>query len=672
MNWRFLVSLWIVVLLAGCGGDGSSSTGTGGAIPLDLAEEGIVLTIETPVDGSWFSASPVLVTGTATGLDSDWVSVNGMKTPVLQGFYSMWVPLEGAQENVIVVSLPDGTKEESVTVHLDDLPPSLTVASPERGAVYENGGAVDVEVTALDEESVATLTVGGVERPGVTSGVFSVPLNPGIQHVTVEATDLHGNFAREHRSVLAGPMIDCEELAQSPTVVVGIGQDLLTITGVEVGKAIEAADPNAFLDPEEPAFSSESTKVWVDNLIFEGVTVSLEAGEDSLSLSLQVASIQAEGRILIGESTFTMELGLEDVLLGATLEVTVPVPGELSVAPKEVQMEADDIQIAVFDSNGEEFVAPTGVSGPFLDFLTDILAQFALDSLDSTLQESAQYGSGTVNLDWLGQSFAVTYKAQSARIESRGLRIEMAADVAIDGVTVHPWSHGCPGGSLTPIPPTVESPGLQLWVAYPLLNHLLLQAWGVGTIDFDVTQSFVDGMKAEVQLVCGMLGTLRETATPSHGAEEPLTVGISPRLPPLLASGDLGSGEMALSVGDLELELACSGVALAQAFLSLDAALALSVKGNRLYTTLRLPRFYLDMEGLDAEAKRRVESGIEGSFEGLLGELMPVLSGALTDVELPSVMGYSISGGEAGDEPEADWFRLVLKVETDSAVEGTL
>lgn len=658
-----LMILWF--LPSSCSESASESQADVDVGSTDLSQAPPELMVDSPGSGERLRTTPALVTGTVAGALDGIVTLGTLTAQVHQGFFSLWVPLEQGSNSLTLIHQPSGATAQ-LELFLDSLPPSLAISGVERGDVFPDGGQVTVSVDASDEQGVSQLTVDG--EAGSTGGgtqTTQTTLQPGIHHLVVETLDGLGNLAREHRSVMVGPLLDCDELTQEVTLVVGVGQDLLDILAVETSHFLETADPDSLLDPTTPAFSSSGLEVFMEHLAFEGVVAGLGAGHETLSLGLSVESLTAQGRVVMGGSNYFLTMDMTDVWLQSRIRVRVPEPGILDTQAEDIEMDVDSIDITILDEDGEEFLAPTGVDGPFLEFLTGLLSGFAADSLNQILGERKSLGAGSVATEILGQTLQIEYSAQSASVEPAGLRLEMAGAATLDGEEVHPWVYGCPGGTLNPKPAIVSVGGLQIWIAYPLLNHLMVQLWAHAAMELNLDQVFVDGFKAEVTLVCGMLGTLPGLMGLTGLEEAPLSAGLSVLLPPVLRSGGNEDGELMLSLAEARLAFECAGSPLAQALLSLDAGMALEVKGNRLLPTFHMRRFLLDMEGLDDEAKRWAEAGIEGSFEGLFDELMPALTAALSEIELPRVLGYAITGGVAEDEPGSDWFRLILHVGTD-------
>jgi hypothetical protein len=153
------------------------------------------ITITSPADTTYTNNATVQVTGQAGGSAVS-VTVNGQATPLGPGgAFSAQVALsQGVNSIVAVVSDAAGNQASAtVAVILDTTPPTVTLTSPQNGAIT-NQQQVAVSGTAADNYSVASVTVGG-QAVALTGNQFStvVQLTAGANSIAVSATDLAGN-----------------------------------------------------------------------------------------------------------------------------------------------------------------------------------------------------------------------------------------------------------------------------------------------------------------------------------------------------------------------------------------------------------------------------------------------------------------------------------------------
>jgi hypothetical protein len=646
----------VMAALVGCGGGGAPA-----APPVDTTsdlQEDVLLVIDTPEHGAW-SASPLtLVTGRVLGAAGGTVTTGALQATVVDGFFSLWVPLEQGENVLELVHAPSGAAA-TVTVSLDALPPLLDLVTPTRGQVLPDGGALEVRFSADDEEGLAAVRVQGAPLAPMGPYVALIHPKPGLRHVVVEAEDTLGNLAREHRSILVGPFLPCDALATTPALSVGAGADVLELAAAEVTDRLSTLDTDALLDAYNPVYAGGSWQVDLTDITLTDLGLDLIPGHDRLDMAVGVGEIIANGTVTAGETQLDVVLTLTEVAIAGTLGISVPVPGTLDVAAEDLELATATLEITALDENGEEIVAPTKVSGAILEFVGDFLVDMVEAQSADLLAGVAGYGEGALPFDLFGEPVLVEYQILDAVIQPAGLRLDLAGSFSLEGAPVHPWDYGCPGHA-APLPDVPPAGGIHIWVSYPFLDRILLGLWVRGFMDFTIDQAFVDSYKAEVSLVCGMLGTLLDLGNLDAAPEAPMEISLSTPLPPVLGPSEALETGVGLDIGDLALEFSCAGSATpeARAHLSLSATLGFEVNGGRLAPTLDFGDLLLDVSGVPPEDKRRVEGGIEVALEGVFSELLPSLAGALAPIDLPQMMGYEMTQGVAGNAPGADWFQI--------------
>jgi outer membrane protein assembly factor BamB len=156
--------------------------------------------ITSPASGALFKAQPITVTGTVNEKMSK-VVVNGI-TATLNGstFTAQNVPLprDGMQTITAVATDPSGNAgQDSVTVALDTLPPTLVIDSPPANLTTTDA-AIGVAGTVSDVITPnPAVTVNGVNAM-VSSRSFAaagIPLKVGTNPITVLARDQAGNVS---------------------------------------------------------------------------------------------------------------------------------------------------------------------------------------------------------------------------------------------------------------------------------------------------------------------------------------------------------------------------------------------------------------------------------------------------------------------------------------------
>jgi YD repeat-containing protein len=162
------------------------------------------LTISSPANGTITNTSSITVSGTVTDQSAVTLTINNVAVQInANGTFSGQVNLtEGS--NTITVVAKDANNNQTVgtrTVIRDSTPPTLTVSQPSNGSIT-NQSSVTVSGTVSDANAI-TLKINGTVVTVNAQGAFSssVPLNEGLNTITVLATDAAGNATSVTRTV---------------------------------------------------------------------------------------------------------------------------------------------------------------------------------------------------------------------------------------------------------------------------------------------------------------------------------------------------------------------------------------------------------------------------------------------------------------------------------------
>lgn len=634
---------------------------------------GVVVTIESPADGEWRNQPAVLVTGRVLGGDSGFVQVNGTAYAYSEGRYSAWLNLQESDSPIVVIH-PESGATASVTIHMDLLPPVLETGTPTRGAVVADASeGIELQFSASDEYGLSLISAAGVSvQPDASSPQAVSQLVQAVQGlnlVAAEATDSHQNLAREHRAVLAGPFVPCQQLASSPTAMMVLGNQALEVLGAAASAILADFDFSSYLNQYNPLYSSESFVVTVETLTLADPMVSLttdDAQSGRLSVLVQAEEIHAAGTILLTASgtLLDFDVAVWGLALSARAMVSLSEsePKTVDVELQEIITQADSITLKAKDQQGSDVVPPTEVSGSFLDAVGAMAAQFARTSLAEVLAGVVPPVSGTQEVQLLGLPIRFTYSLLDLSVVPQGLSMTLAASGEAASTPLHSWTHGCLG-PLPQMPEAAEYEGIQIWLSYPFLNSVFLSAWQQGLTDFVIDQARMDAWKSQITLVCGMLGSLVDAASPQK-AEAPLVVDIVPSLPPVVSTSTTLPGGLELSLGDLQLAFRCGTdpTPVASAYLSLELGTVLTVTGGRIQVGLAIDRFLVDMEGLTPQAKRRSERELEVFFEQTIQQVAGALAGSLVSFDSPGAYGLVPVAGTVGAGVTPGWLTVQAMV----------
>jgi len=334
------------------------------------------LAIETPADGSLLSVSPVIVTGTVTGLPEPTVVVAGIPAAVSGGSFTATVPLvEGAQTIAASATNALGSASDEVLVTLDTLPPVVVITGPADGARTTEPSVV-VSGTVSDASPIASFTVAGetVGLAGDGSFTTTVPLDLGERLITAQAVDAAGHSGSASVTVTRGEVPSI--VIASPSDGAFLGSGAVEVTGTVSGTAPVA-------------------------VTVAGVAASVVGGSFSASVSLPEDSSTLTA---VATNDFGSASNSVDVTVDTTppvVSITVPTDGaELTEEPIGVIGEVTDASpIVGLALNG----SPTAPGNAFAETV-------ALTEGPNTITVEATDAAGNVGAD----SVTVTFSAGGA------------------------------------------------------------------------------------------------------------------------------------------------------------------------------------------------------------------------------------------------------------------
>jgi hypothetical protein len=189
------------IIVSTVGGNATS------AFTVSPRSSGPILIISALSDGSYTNNATLNISGTvtaATGIQS--VVVNNQYITVMpNGYFSTALALV-AGANTVTVNATDNAgnvKSDSRTIFYDPNAPILTVSAPP-----DNSTVATSFITVsgnVNETSTVAVTVnnGSPQYSSITGNTFSINVNltPGVNTVTVAATDLAGNTTSAKRTI---------------------------------------------------------------------------------------------------------------------------------------------------------------------------------------------------------------------------------------------------------------------------------------------------------------------------------------------------------------------------------------------------------------------------------------------------------------------------------------
>ncbi|NOQ53222.1 MAG: hypothetical protein GQ558_01300, partial [Thermoplasmata archaeon] len=159
------------------------------------------LIVESPDNGQWASAGNITVKGTTESQVT--VVVNGETCQLEYGMFSIDVPLEYGLNQLVITSTDMAGNVATVyrTVHMDNVPPELTVLTPEQDSATGRE-RITVSGTATDGNPVRVMVNNITADQVGENWVREALLVEGTNTLHIKAFDLAGNSASATLTVL--------------------------------------------------------------------------------------------------------------------------------------------------------------------------------------------------------------------------------------------------------------------------------------------------------------------------------------------------------------------------------------------------------------------------------------------------------------------------------------
>lgn len=216
-----------------------ASGGTSENLTLTVDSQAPVLTVSALKGGSATGARVQDVTVRASDLHLDTVTVNGTPATVVNGYASAVVAL-GPVSTTIAVTATDragNMATDTRSISLSATVPVLTIAAPADGLQTRTPV---VELSGTVAPNVAVTVNGSAALMSGTAWSRRITLVPGLNTVTVMATDLAGKTTALKRSVIYEPALP-ELVISSPAEDTATAAASLTLAGTtEAGVTVTA------------------------------------------------------------------------------------------------------------------------------------------------------------------------------------------------------------------------------------------------------------------------------------------------------------------------------------------------------------------------------------------------------------------------------------------------
>ncbi|MCK6528446.1 hypothetical protein L6R50_13130 [Myxococcota bacterium] len=584
-----------------------------------------------PVDAAY----TLEVTGGPATLTGDDIEVLG------EGWYTFWARIDGT-------ALADSVGPLLV----DSTGPVVIIESPDRGATAAEGTG-SVWGTATDAASgIVSLTVNGTSVPVSDDGSFSanVPWGFGLNVVEVAAVDGDGNGTTVNRAVLAGDF-----RAAGASVGGGVlarlnegpgGIDELEEIGEGLIGSAELDDliPSpVFSDSYEECvwgfcFTVYSATVYVNNPYIGGTDLQIDPGGDGrlrASLTVSNPSLQwsASGDLAEIGYSGSGSIWADSITVGMALLPSVS-GGNIALSVESVWVSSSGFHFDV-DSWLYDVLEFFGVDLNSLiqGYMEDALYDAVYDAVPDLLGDALQDLELAYTLSLLGQDYHVLAPPDRVSVDETGLTVSLATTFWPDDRIV-----SGPGSLYAgyPAPALGGGNGLIAGLSQDFLNQAFEGFWGGGMLHQTFTDEDLGLDVADLALFVPGLTDLSITT--------------EPYLPPVVVPGS-GASMLDLGVGDLLVTVwngaAAPGNEVLQAWVSAIAGLDLVAAGDASFTaTLGDAEIWVDV--VWPEANTSEAAAYEGLVQMLVPPLLPEVAGALGEIAIPEIAGFTLTGVSAG------------------------
>lgn len=560
-----------------------------------------------------------------------------------EGWYTVTVTVDGT------------TLTDSVGPFLiDSTGPKLTVTAPPRGA-WRTSSSGTVSGTVVDDwSSVTDLTVNGSPTTIASNGAFSksVTWDWGTNVIETVASDSEGNATSDTRSVLRGSF-----RGYGLGVPYGIqarlnegtgGIDTLEAIGEGLISGYDLDDLIPWPLYEDSAGSCPwgcaAASVYVYNPSISGVAVNIDP--------------QSTGKIKLKATIYNPHLtwwawGYLQVLYVIELEET----GDGDVSADYISVEMDATPSV---SNGQIHMAISNVNAVIHNFefywdswlwdvldwlgvdewiedavagyMQDAIEDAVLDEVPAALEDALQDLELSYDFGLEGRTYTLEAEPYAIGVDSYGITLSLQTFVTVDNSVHSGWlGYGSLYRPYTP-PYWPSSPKMNIAFSGDMLNQLFYAVWRGGLLDIE-----------EDAAVLGLPTEDLEMVLPGVSS---IIVRVKPLLPPVALPGS-GNSEFELQIGDMEVTLfngnPSNNQVLIKAYVTAFADMDLMAVGDTsLSATVGQADVYFDVVIPDSNTLAAADT--EALMDALVPLLLPMLTDAIGEIDIPSISGFGISG----------------------------
>jgi hypothetical protein len=509
-------------------------------------------------------------------------------------------------------------------------PPVLTVASPARSLVRGTAGPLMVSGTVAPNDhgdAVEKVLVNNVQATLTADGTFHalIDVPEGATLIHTVARDAAGATATDTRAVHAGQLRAVGETIPS-AITAALSADTFAKISRAAGPILESVDMKAMLAPLQPMVHVDDpdgedcafARVFVDDLEFSDIQLSLAPVADGLSFSAEIVGLDVPGHaryaVLCAPFSTALRITADRVAIAGTLSVT---PN--GMAGFTTKLNNPRVTVTGFH------LSASGIPGDILGRLhldsaiQFIVAKGAELAMNPLMNMALGALAGPQQLDVLGKQLEIQVAPSEISFAPTGAVLSMNMKALFAGSEASPGFIYTDNGR----PAMDAGRGFQLGVADDFVNELMAELQAVGALDLTMakpTQAF--------------------DATQLH-----LT------LPPMI-SADAADGTMRLVLGDLFATFTSRGTPVARAAISavVDLKIAAAINGGSVLLQLGTPEIHVDTLDDIANATGVGDDDLATATAASLTAELAKLTALFAAIPLPAIAGLSVRDASLGSD----------------------
>ncbi len=554
---------------------------------------------------------------------------------------------------------------------IDGSGPVITLATPDRGH-WELSNTVTVAGTAIDTwQSVAAVDVNGTAATVASDGSFSsdVPVGWGINVISTTAWDDGGNVSNDTRAALAGDFIGYGESSDDGLVVrlnEGPG-GLDAIEDLALG-LVSDLDLGALL-PSGAIFSDSSQSClpwWLGGGCVTWYSIDLYVTNPTFNSLDVVLDPRSNNRLFtrLDVNGVSVDWNANGTLVGAGVsgsgDITASrIRADMMLRPTIVN-DAIDVNVLSLTASTQNFdFTLNGTFGDILEFfgadqlvanlIEDALIGVVEDELAAELEPLLEDALNDLltsfSFDIEGNTYDIELEPTSIAADDAGLTLGLGTAVYVQNWLSPRTGQGVLAADYTQ-PTYPNSPGAGVALSIDFVNQLFYALWGGGLLNLDVPSTDLGLDPSDIDFIL-------------PGVTD-LSIAVDPLLPPVVVPGT-GAQEADLQLGDLRLTLydgdSSTGTVLMDVYVSGTAELDVGTNGGTALTAgLGEMDLYYDVVFPQASL---AASDTEDFLSLLVPLLLPSLTDAIGEIEIPSIEGFVIDGATLGPAGPEDGYLLM-------------